>query len=163
MKSLGEFLFGSLAYALHLSREIESLACHRVVEIHSHGLFADFAYGALHYLSGGIEHRNRTSQLQQVSAYLPIDCESLNRKVEHILRIVHSVALLRGKYECEIISLLLALEFLLETRKKHTCAVDVLQRLLGDGLVCKASVNHKFVADSYNRIFAYFHIYLKIN
>ena len=121
-----------------------------MVEIHGHGLLAYFAYGALNDLPCGIEHRDGASELQKVPADFTVDGESLYRQVEYILRIVNSVSFFRRKHECKIISLLLSFQFLFETRKEHTCAVDVLQRLFGHRLVCKAAVNNKFVADCYN-------------
>ena len=51
VKTLIQLLLASLANTLHLSGKMQGLAGHRVVEIHSHSLVANLAYGALNNLS----------------------------------------------------------------------------------------------------------------
>ena len=51
VKTLVQLLLASLANTLHLSGKMQCLAGHRVVEIHSHSLVANLAYGALNNLS----------------------------------------------------------------------------------------------------------------
>ena len=51
VKTLIQLLLASLANTLHLTGKMQGLARHRVVEIHSHSLIANLAYGALNNLS----------------------------------------------------------------------------------------------------------------
>ena len=154
-----ELFVGGVAYGLDLAGEMQRLAGHRVVEVHSHGFFTHCGDGALDHLSFGIEHRQHASYDEQLRGGLAVDCESLQRQLYEIFRIVGAVAFLGRKREFERVAGNLSVKGLFKFGQQHSCAVDILEGCFGSGLVGDFAFNFKGVADRYDFVFLNLHFF----
>lgn len=66
MQAFGQFLLGSVTYRDNLSLEIQCLASHRMIEVHSHCIFVNLGNRALNYHAGAVQQRNHSADDQQV-------------------------------------------------------------------------------------------------
>lgn len=157
MKSFCEFLLGSCTYRLYLACEVECLACHRMVEVHGHGLLAYSCDYTLDNLSASVEHRDHVADYKQVLTHYAVDCKGSLREVDHVTRVVCTISVLRGENEIKSLARLLALNCFLELREEHAGAMDILQRLLRACFVCDIAFYFQFVAYCYNFVLFCFH------
>ena len=75
-----------------------------------------------------------------------------------MLGLVGTVTFLRADRKLKGITRLLALNLRLELRDEHMSAVNIVQRLLFGGLVCKFSFYSKLVSEHNYFVFRNFHI-----
>ena len=130
VQTFREFFLASLANLLNPSRKVQSLACHRVVEIHNDDFGCNLCDRSLNHLSCGVQHRQGPSHHKQFLHQFAVHLEGALGQAYLESIVVCSVAFLGRKGELETIALTLTLYFFLETGQKHTCAVDVFEGLL---------------------------------
>lgn len=158
MKSLSEFLLCSVPYRYDFAGEVQCLAGHRMVEVHSHDVFADGSHDSLNDHACAVEHRNDVADFEELFLNYTVYLERALRKVEFVLRIVFAVTFFRGQCECEFASRLESFYFGLELRQKHMSTMNVVKWLCLS-LVHNFSVYCELVGQLYNLIVLYFHIY----
>jgi hypothetical protein len=83
VKSLCEFLLGSLSYCKHLTLEVKGLACHLVVEVHLHAIFRNLYYYAWDYAAHAVHHRNGVAHNEEVLADLAVNLKRCLWKIDH--------------------------------------------------------------------------------
>ena len=128
-----------------------------MVEIHGDDIVLDFTYRALDDCPDVAEHRNHIADHEQFLAHHAFHCECALRKVKDHVRVDGPVAFFRVQGEFESIARFLAFEILLEFRKKHAGALDVVQRTFLCGLVCEFSFHNELVGELDNLVLIYFH------
>lgn len=158
MKSLCEFLLCSVPYRYDFAGEVQCLAGHRMVEVHSHDVFADGSHDSLNDHACAVEHRNDVADFEELFLNYTVYLERALRKVEFVLRIVFAITFFRGQCECEFASRLESFYFGLELRQKHMSTMNVVKWLCLS-LVHNFSVYCELVGQLYNLIVLYFHIY----
>ena len=158
MKSLSEFLLCSVPYRYDFAGEVQCLAGHRMVEVHSHDVFADGSHDSLNDHACAVEHRNDVADFEELFLNYTVYLERALRKVEFVLRIVFAITFFRGQCECEFASRLESFYFGLELRQKHMSTMNVVKWLCLS-LVHNFSVYCELVGQLYNLIVLYFHIY----
>ena len=164
VETFREFLLAGSPHALHLAGEMEGLACHRVVEVHRHTLFAYGGDGTLDYLTLAVEHRDGVSHYEEIFPELAVrTLERAFRQLYLVFFIVLSVTFVRAEGELKRVPRLFSLERFLELREEHSCAVDVLKRLFCRSPVCNLSFYFQFVAHCYNFVLFNCHISKVIN
>ena len=70
-----KLLFGSLAYSKDLTCEMESLACHLMVEVHLYRIFSHFKHYTRNYCAHAVEHRNGVARYEKVFAHFSVYLE----------------------------------------------------------------------------------------
>lgn len=158
MKSLSEFLLCSVPYRYDFAGEVQCLAGHRMVEVHSHDIFADGSHDSLNDHACAVEHRNDVADFEELFLNYTVYLERALRKVEFVLRIVFAITFFRGQCECEFASRLESFYFGLELRQKHMSTMNVVKWLCLS-LVHNFSVYCELVGQLHNLIVLYFHIY----
>jgi hypothetical protein len=95
VESLSKFLFCSLAYGNHFTGEVESLACHSVVEVHLHRVRCHFENNARDYATHAVHHRNCVSWYEEVFTDLSVHFKCSLRKVDDSVWIHFSISVCR--------------------------------------------------------------------
>ena len=126
LEPVEKFVFCSFTHILHLAGEMQSLACHRVVEVHKHRVFLHLVYGSLNHSAFGIEHRYNPARYKEVAAHYSVEHEGLERQLENVVAAVNSIAFFRRERKFKLFSRLFAINFFFETRQEHSRAVNVL-------------------------------------
>ena len=83
MKSLCEFLLCGLSDCEHFSLEMESLACHLVVEVHLDAVFSNLDHYSWDNSAHAVHHRNGVARYEKILADLAVDFECRLRKVNN--------------------------------------------------------------------------------
>ena len=70
-----KLFFSSLAYGKYLTCEMESLACHLMVEVHLYRIFSHFKYYTRDYCAHAVEHRDGVARYEKVFAHFSVYLE----------------------------------------------------------------------------------------
>lgn len=70
-----KLFFSSLAYGKDLTCEMESLACHLMVEVHLYRIFSHFKYYTRDYCAHAVEHRDGVARYEKVFAHFSVYLE----------------------------------------------------------------------------------------
>ena len=94
-----EFLLSGLAHCKDFSGEIQSLACHRGVEVHLYAGFTDFKDYTGHDSACTVEEWNCVADHEKVFPDFSVYLECFFRKVYDSVRVMFAVSFLRGEGE----------------------------------------------------------------
>ena len=138
---------------------MESLAGHRVVEVHLYSLRSYLENNARDNRTDAVQHRDGVARYEKVFSYFTVDLECCLWKVDHSVRVDLTVSVSRCECNVELAAWLHALDVFLELRKKVACSMYVVKWLLYC-LVNYHSFNFELVCELYYFVCFDFHIFL---
>ena len=158
MKSLSEFLFGSLTNRNDFTGKVKGLSCHLMVQVHFYSFRGNFENYARYHCACSVEHRDGVAWNEKVFSYLSVYLECGFRKVDDLFRLDFAVSICRceGDFKCR--SRFHAFDMLLEFRQEAACAMYIVQRSFLGCSVNNASVHFELVSELHYFVCSNFHI-----
>jgi hypothetical protein len=83
VETLSEFFLGSLANRHYLALEMESLACHLMVEVHLYAVCCHFYHNSRDYTAHAVHHRDCVTRYEKILANFSVNLECCLWKIDY--------------------------------------------------------------------------------
>ena len=159
VKTFCQLLLGSIPYRNYLSLEIQCLARHRVIEVHSDLVLVDRVDLASDHHTGTVQQRDVSAYLEQFLHQHTFHFKSGFCDIYFLLRVVLAVSVLRSQCKCEFRLRLKPFQCLFEFGQKHILSMYIVERTSRvSRLVHYLSVHSKLIFQLHHFILRYYHI-----
>ena len=157
MQAVLQLIFRGLAHQDNLAGEMQVLAGHLVIEVHSDVLVADFYHRAGHHAAVGVHHRNHVAFKEQFLCQAVALHKDVLGEVDYGAGVVLAITLGGSETEVEFVAHLLAGDVLFELGQQIACAKDEFQRAGFIATVCNFAIYLEFVYQMYYFVLSNFH------